>query len=884
MDEWRSTELAAVVRRAAPSPTSPTTCWPPCWTCWPAATRPTSSPSCAPGSCGTASPASCGAAPAPSAWPSPARHHPRPGPVRRVPARRHPGGRAGRGDGLRVPAGETFLLGASTWRIEDITHDRVVVTPAPGQPGKMPFWHGDGPGPPLRAGRAMGAFVRELRAMDRRRGHARLRTRPRPGRAGRPQPAGLPRRAGRGHRRVPDDRTIVVERFRDEIGDWRVCLLSPSAPRCTPRGPWRWGPADRRVGLDPEMMWTDDGIVLRLPEAVEELPSTPWCPTPTRSRSWSPPCRHGHVRLALPGVRGPALLLPRAAPTSAPAVAAAPAGRRPAGGRGQVPHLPDPAGGHPRVPATTCSTCRRCATAGRPAADRRPHGGGRHRPGLAHGPVAAVRLDRRLHVRGRRAAGRTPGRGAGPRPRPAARAARRRGAARAARPDVLADLELELQHLADGWRPATPRPTTAGPATPTSCTTCCGCSVDLDPSTRWLAACDRARTRRSSAWFSRLVRRAPGIASVGRRGPGGRRPRTRPGCATRSAWRCRWGCRRRSPTRSTTRWPTWWPATPAPTARSTPRECRGAPRHGRASGSRPVARVGRGDRVVQGEFRPDGHRARVVRPRRAAPAAAPVAGRAAPRGRAGRRATPRPVPARWHGIGRATAARRGRAGRPIAQLQGAPIPRRARADVLPARLADYPRRPRRSCAPPARWCGSAPGPSGPATAGSCCASATRPHLLAPTRAGRPARRRGPRGPADHLGQPGRRSGPTCSPPAASLRPGPRARRAVGPGVGRRGHQRHLPGGAGARARGGRPRRGTGHQRHARARAGCRRVGPAVGPGTLVTDHPTAAGAGAPPTPTRAHALAEQLLERHGVVTAEACAARGPGGFAPSTRC
>src|SRR5690606_25019030 len=62
--------------------------------------------------------------------------------------------------------GETFLLGASTWRIEDITFDRVVVTPAPGQPGKMPFWHGDGPGRPLELGRALGAFVRELRALD----------------------------------------------------------------------------------------------------------------------------------------------------------------------------------------------------------------------------------------------------------------------------------------------------------------------------------------------------------------------------------------------------------------------------------------------------------------------------------------------------------------------------------------------------------------------------------------------------------------------------------------------------------------------------------------------------------------------------------------------
>ena len=63
--------------------------------------------------------------------------------------------------------GETFLLGAPTWRIEDITHERVVVTPAPGQPGKMPFWHGDGPGRPLELGRAVGEFVRTIRTSRR---------------------------------------------------------------------------------------------------------------------------------------------------------------------------------------------------------------------------------------------------------------------------------------------------------------------------------------------------------------------------------------------------------------------------------------------------------------------------------------------------------------------------------------------------------------------------------------------------------------------------------------------------------------------------------------------------------------------------------------------
>ncbi len=169
--------------------------------------------------------------------------------------------------------GETFLLGASTWRIEDITHERVVVTPAPGQPGKMPFWHGDGPGRPLELGRAIGAFVRELRAMPVDAATARLRTE-----------HGLDELAAANLVQyldeqaeatgvVPDDRTIVVERFRDEIGDWRVCILTPFGARV--HAPWGIALRARLTetwGVEPELLWSDDGIVLRLPEAVDRLP------------------------------------------------------------------------------------------------------------------------------------------------------------------------------------------------------------------------------------------------------------------------------------------------------------------------------------------------------------------------------------------------------------------------------------------------------------------------------------------------------------------------------------------------------------------------------------------------------------------------------------
>jgi len=171
-------------------------------------------------------------------------------------------------------AGETFLLGASTWRIEDITFDRVVVTPAPGMPGKMPFWHGEGPGRPLELGRGIGAFVRELR--DRRSTPDPLKTLR--------EEHGLDELAAlnlvsyldeqaEATGVVPDDRTIVVERFRDEIGDWRICVLSPFGAQV--HAPWAMAlqhTLGERWGTDVELLWSDDGIVIRLPEAIDELP------------------------------------------------------------------------------------------------------------------------------------------------------------------------------------------------------------------------------------------------------------------------------------------------------------------------------------------------------------------------------------------------------------------------------------------------------------------------------------------------------------------------------------------------------------------------------------------------------------------------------------
>ncbi|MGY3679281.1 ATP-dependent Lhr-like helicase [Streptomyces sp. TE33382] len=180
------------------------------------------------------------------------------------------GGRVGELDEEMVyesRVGDVFTLGTTSWRIEDITRDRVLVSPAPGVPGRLPFWKGDQLGRPLELGRALGAFLREIGGLSQEDARLRLLA------------AGLDawaadnilsyvdeQRRACGH--VPDDRTILVERFRDELGDWRVVVHSPFGAQV--HAPWALAMSARlseRYGMDAQVMHADDGIVLRLPDA-----------------------------------------------------------------------------------------------------------------------------------------------------------------------------------------------------------------------------------------------------------------------------------------------------------------------------------------------------------------------------------------------------------------------------------------------------------------------------------------------------------------------------------------------------------------------------------------------------------------------------------------
>ena len=321
--------------------------------------------------------------------------------------------------------GDMFTLGSSTWRIDDITPDRVLVTPAPGVPGRLPFWKGDSAGRPAELGQAMGAWVRELGALSPDDARAQV------GSAGLDPWAADNLLTYLGDQRdatgeVPTDTVLVVERFRDELGDWRVVLHSPYGARV--HAPWAIVIGARlreRYGVDASAMHSDDGIVLRLPDMLDvgEGPPVddPW------AESTGPVIDLADLLIeadeVLDAVRAElgssamfgarfreaasrALLLPRRRPDR----------RQPLWQQRQrsaqllsvaagVPRLPDPARGGPRVPAGRL----RHRGAGDAHARRRgaadPGGRGDHHPAVAVRAVPAVRLHGAVPLRRGRTAG-----------------------------------------------------------------------------------------------------------------------------------------------------------------------------------------------------------------------------------------------------------------------------------------------------------------------------------------------------------------------------------------------------------------------------------------------------------------------------------------------
>lgn len=178
-------------------------------------------------------------------------------------------------------AGDTIILGASTWRIEEITHDRVTVSPAPGEPGKMPFWHGDTAGRPSEFGKKIGQMERELTHLTRPVAFTKL-----------VEDHSLNANAAenllryleeqaKATNRIPSDQDIVIERCRDELGDWRICVLTPFGSPV--HAPWCMAVTAKlraERGIEAESMWSNDGFVLRLPENEDALDAELLIPSP----------------------------------------------------------------------------------------------------------------------------------------------------------------------------------------------------------------------------------------------------------------------------------------------------------------------------------------------------------------------------------------------------------------------------------------------------------------------------------------------------------------------------------------------------------------------------------------------------------------------------
>ncbi len=456
--------------------------------------------------------------------------------------------------------GDVFALGASSWRIEDITHDRVLVSPAPGLAGRLPFWHGDSIGRPYELGRAMGAFVREVAALPRGKAEKRL------------SDSGLDdnavtnllaylddQKAATVH--LPDDRTIVVERFRDELGDWRIVVHSPFGARV--HAPWALAIGARvreRHGVDAQVMHADDGIVLRLPDVEDDevmrgvLESTLLDPDEVEALVTAEVGGSALFAARFRESAARALLLPRRNPGQAlAAVAAAAAVGAAALRRVAVRLVPDRARDDARGAAGRLRRARPRRAHALGAVARGARRRGRDSHALAVRPLAAVRLRRGVPLRGRLAAGRAPRRRAHARLHPARRAARPGRAARPARPRRRS---RRSRPSCSGSCPSATR------ATPRAPPTCCGCSA-RSRARRW------KRGSAQAEWVDSLL--------AVRRRRGARRRRDRGGL----------GGGRRAAARRARHRPAGGPARRVPRAG---RRSRGRPRLALGAHARPVPR------------------------------------------------------------------------------------------------------------------------------------------------------------------------------------------------------------------------------------------------------------------------------------------------------
>ena len=417
--------------------------------------------------------------------------------------------------------GDVFVLGATSWRIEDITADRVLVSPAPGQPGKLPFWHGDAPGRPAELGRALGAFIRELSGAGAGAGAgARLRA------AGLDE-LGAPATcsptspsSARPPATCPTTGRSWSSGSATSSATGGSSCTRRSARGCTRRGRWRSGGRLReRYGVDVQAMHADDGIVLRLPDTARTSRArrTSRCSTRRRS-SRSSPRSSAARRCSRPGSAS-------ARRARCCCRGARPGKRTPLwqqrqraaqllGGGEQVRLVPDRAGDDARVPAGRL----RRAGAGRADARRRgaPGRGWSRSRRPAPSPfarVAAVRLRRRVHVRGRRAAGRAPRAGARPRHRACWPSCSGQADLR-----ELLDPEVRRRDRARAAAAATGRLPRRRGRSPTCCARSARCSTDRRAPMR-----ERRPARGSPSW--RRARRAIRVRVAGERAAG-RRSRT----------------------------------------------------------------------------------------------------------------------------------------------------------------------------------------------------------------------------------------------------------------------------------------------------------------------------------------------------------------------